>query len=110
AIDCVAKLHVVGRHRFGDCAGCAASLEKAKRYFLAGADFGKGAVAFSLEIDLERLFVGSDVHLSVHGFKMWNSESQSTAVPGRIRLPSSWRGCAFDSRNACVSRPRCVSI
>src|SRR5437773_5634369 len=69
AINRVAELHVVSRHRLRDRAGCAANLEKATRHFLPGADFRESPVALPVEIDLERFLVRSDIHLRVHGKK-----------------------------------------
>ena len=66
AVNRVAELHVVSRHRLRDRAGGAADLEKTPRHFLAGADLGEGAVAFAIEIDLERLFVRPEIHFRVH--------------------------------------------
>ena len=90
AVNRVAELHVVGRHRFCDRAGGAADLKKSPRHFLAGANFGKRSVAFPIEIDLERLLVRSDIHLRVHRFKMKDNAAFSTEVSLRpYRRPRS---------------------
>ena len=41
-------------------------MKKSSSDFLAGADFSEGAVLLRVEIDLERLLVGADIHLRVH--------------------------------------------
>ena len=76
AVNRVAKLHVVSRHRLRDRAGGAADVEKTPRHFLSGADLGKGAVLFLVEIDLERLLVRPDIHLRVHASKMDSADGQ----------------------------------
>ncbi|MEY2544530.1 MAG: hypothetical protein QOE81_1991, partial [Verrucomicrobiota bacterium] len=66
SIDRIAKCHVVGRHRLGDRSGCAADMEKSARHFLARANFGERPILLPIEIDLERLSVGPDIHLRLH--------------------------------------------
>ena len=44
-------------------------MKKATRYFLPGADFGKGPIALGIEINLERFLVRSDIHLGFHNFQ-----------------------------------------
>src|SRR5438045_9781079 len=66
AINRVAKRHVVSRHRFRDCPRCAADVEESPCYFLTGADLCERAVALSIEINLERLLVRTDIHLGLH--------------------------------------------
>ena len=44
-------------------------MKKATRYFLPRADFGKGPIAFGIEINLERFLIRSDIHLSFHNFQ-----------------------------------------
>jgi hypothetical protein len=44
-------------------------MKKATRYFLPRADFGKGSIAFGIEINLERFLIRSDIHLGFHNFQ-----------------------------------------
>src|SRR5262249_22582884 len=69
-VNCVAKCHVIGGHRFRDRARSAANVEKTARHLLSGADFSKSAVTLGVEIDLERLLTCSDVPLRLHNSKM----------------------------------------
>ena len=46
AVDSIAKGHVVGRHRLGDCPGGASNLEKSAGYLLSGTNLRKRAVFF----------------------------------------------------------------
>ena len=66
SVNGIAKRHVVSRHRFSDGSGSATDVEKPPRNFLPSADLGKRSIPLRVEIDLERLFVGVDVHLRVH--------------------------------------------
>ena len=66
SVNGVAKRHVVGRYSFGDCSRSAPDMEKSSSDLLAGADLGEGPVLLRVEIDLERLLIGADIHLRVH--------------------------------------------
>jgi hypothetical protein len=44
-------------------------MKTATRYFLPRADFGKGPIAFGIEINLERFLIRPDIHLSFHNFQ-----------------------------------------
>ena len=71
SVNRIAKGHIVSRHRLGDRAGRAAHAEEPARHFLAGADLDKRPVLLRVQINLECLLVGLDVHLGVHmPFKM----------------------------------------
>jgi len=41
-------------------------VEKSAGHFLAGANFGKRSVPVGIQINLESLFVGADLHFRVH--------------------------------------------
>src|SRR5262245_32567779 len=60
AIDRIAELHVVGRHRFCDGAGGTPNMEKSPCYLLASPDFCKSPIPFRIKIDLERLLAYSE--------------------------------------------------
>ena len=66
SINRVTEGHVVGRHRFGDGACRTAHTEKSTRYFLARANLGECAVLADVQVDLENLFVGANLHLWIH--------------------------------------------
>src|ERR1700736_3414408 len=66
SVDRVAEGHVVGRYCFGDRPGCSAYVKKTPSHFLACANLGERPVLLPIEIDLERLPVGPDVHLRLH--------------------------------------------
>ena len=57
AINGVAELHVVGRHRFGHGAGGTTDPEEPPGHFLTRADLGEGSVFAFVQIDLERLLI-----------------------------------------------------
>ena len=59
AVNRVAHRHIVGGHRLGDGARCAADVEKPPRDFLSGADLGEGAVATGVAVDLRGLLLGA---------------------------------------------------
>jgi len=44
-------------------------MKKATRYFLPRANFSKGPIALGIEINLERLLIRPDIHLSFHNFQ-----------------------------------------
>src|SRR5947199_3341296 len=44
SVNGVAKCHVIGRHRLGDCAGCAAHAKESARYLLSRTNFSKSAI------------------------------------------------------------------
>ena len=44
-------------------------MKKAARYLLPRADFRKGAVAFGIEINLERFLIRPHIHLGFHNFQ-----------------------------------------
>ena len=66
SINRVAEGHVVSRHRFGDCVCRTAHTEKSTRYFLAGANLGECSVLTDVQVDLESLLVGANLHLWIH--------------------------------------------
>src|SRR5206468_9684794 len=66
SINRIAESHVVGRHGFGDRAGCAADAKESARYLLAGANFSEGPILGYVQIDLEGLLVVADLHLWIH--------------------------------------------
>ena len=41
-------------------------MKKSPRHFLSGSDLSKSAVFLRVQIDLQCLFIGADVHLRVH--------------------------------------------
>src|SRR5690348_1986294 len=65
-INSIAERHVVGRHSLGDGACCAADPKESACYFLAGANFSEGSVLARIQINLESLLVGADLHLRTH--------------------------------------------
>src|ERR1043166_845262 len=66
SVNRVTESHVVGRDRFRDRAGRAADVKKSACDLLTGADLGKRAVLLRVQIDLDRLLIGAELHLSVH--------------------------------------------
>ena len=79
AVDRVADGHVVGRHRLGDGAGGGPGAEEPAHDFLAGPDFGEGAVAAVVEVDAQRLAVrvgavgaGLDFGLEFRALHEWS--------------------------------------
>src|SRR5437773_3645652 len=66
SVNRVAEGHVVSRHRFGDGACRPAYTEKSTRYFLAGANLGECSVLADVQVDLESLFVGANLHFWIH--------------------------------------------
>src|SRR5438874_3886022 len=65
-INRVAESHVVGRHRFGDCACRTAYLEESTRHFLAPPAFGARALSANVQINLESLLISGNLHFRVH--------------------------------------------
>src|SRR4030095_1654067 len=66
SINGIAKCHVIGRHCLGDCAGCAPDAEEPARYLLSRANFSEGAILRGIQIDVEGLLVGANLHLRIH--------------------------------------------
>src|SRR5262249_7231297 len=66
SVNGVAECHVIGRHGLGDCAGCSAHAKESARYLLSRANFREGAIPRRIQIDMEGLLVGADLHLRVH--------------------------------------------
>src|SRR5213082_2558886 len=62
-------------------------MKKATRYFLPRADFGKGPIAFGIEINLERFLIRSDIHLGFHNFQ--DVGIYRASQPPSSRLPES---------------------
>ena len=60
-VNRVAESHVVGRHRFGHCAGRRTDVKESPRHFLSCSDLGKGAVDGAIEIEVQRLAIGREV-------------------------------------------------
>src|SRR5262245_22865936 len=76
SITRIAERHVVGGHGLGDRAGCSADPKESACYLLAGANFSEGPILGCVEIDLEGLLVGADLHLWIHTISL-------TAIFGR---------------------------
>jgi hypothetical protein len=66
SVNGVAECHVVRGHSLRDRARRATYAKKSPGYFLSGADLGKSPILGGVEIDLEGLFVGADLHLWIH--------------------------------------------
>ena len=81
SVDRVAERHVVGRHRFRHGSRRAAHVEKTPRHFLAGADFGEGAVLLRVEINLERFLVRPEIHLRLHALTRCGTSPAFTTRP-----------------------------
>src|ERR1700682_2942866 len=115
SVNGVAKRHVVGRHRFGDRSRSAADMKKSSSDLLAGADLGEGPVLLRVEIDLECLLIGADIHLRSHtqsrcghlrasqpnegGFyaTCFYADSEGGLETGRFLLVMIWRRAGFVS-------------
>src|SRR4030095_13893804 len=65
-VNGIAESHVIGRHGLGDCAGGTANAEESARYLLSRANFSEGAVLRRIQIDVESLLIGPDLHLWIH--------------------------------------------
>ena len=68
-IDRVTEGHIIGRHCLRDRPGSASNMKETPGHFLSRSDLGKGAVTLRIEINLERFFVRSHVHLGLHAFQ-----------------------------------------
>ena len=65
-VNRIAECYIVSGHRFRDGTGRSAHTEKPARHFLPRADLGKRPVLFGIQINLESLLVGADLHLRIH--------------------------------------------
>src|SRR5215831_16155987 len=66
SVNGVAECHVIRGHGFGDCAGSATNAKESARYLLSRANFSEGAILRRIQIDVESLLVGPDLHLWIH--------------------------------------------
>src|SRR5438046_9161745 len=67
-IDRVTKSHIIGRHCFRDGPGSTSNMKETPGHFLSRSDLGKGTVTLRIEINLDRFFARSYVHLDLNDF------------------------------------------
>src|SRR6516164_4949086 len=96
SVNGVAECHVIRGHGLGDCAGCTANTEKSARYLLSRANFSEGAILRRIQIDVESLLVGPDLHLWIHIISL-------AAIDGRCKSRDAGQilGSARASRAVC---------
>src|SRR4030095_215780 len=66
SVNGVAERHVIRGHGLGDCAGRTANAKESARYLLSRANFSEGAILRRIQIDVESLLIGPDLHLWIH--------------------------------------------
>src|SRR5262245_41696493 len=89
SVNGVAKCHIIGGHGLGDRAGCTANAEESARYLLSRANFSESAILRRIQIDVESLLVGPDLHLRIHTISLAAIDgacksSMSGRVVGRL--------------------------
>src|SRR5215470_6269652 len=94
SINCVTEGHVISGHGLGDRARRATDAKKSASDFLPGADLGEGPVLRRIQIHLERLLVGTDLHLRIHMISL-------TAIHGRRKSAAVAAGFGERRRLAC---------
>ena len=100
-IDRVTEGHIIGRHCLRDRPGSASNMKETPGHFLSRSDLGKGAVTLRIEINLERFFVRSHVHLGLHAF-----QDVGICVLHNRRLRASSRrpiACVIGRRAGCAT-------
>src|SRR5262249_6517299 len=104
SVNGIAECHIIRGHGLGDCAGCTANTEESARYLLSSANFSEGAILRRIQIDVESLLVGPDLHLWIHIISL-------AAIDGRRKF---WcRGAHAPSRatiGALANRGEAIGI